>query len=336
MLRFALFVLLISSAVYSSPPTILLIHSYGSQFSQLNSVINAFQGIFSFTLFDVSSSSLPTLNQMLTYNATLLTFGWASIYNRNALATLLYQYVNKGGPLVITMDAFGNSTGYTLSLGPNFPDEYYAIVPAPNYSAFGDSTMQVLDSSSPILAGVSSFDGGTCSDRGGQWSGDGHQVAQWSDGKPLIGTKIIGNTRRVDLAFFIVPSPTYFCGWNPSTGGWTIIQNALNWVVQKEHLCYQFNGCRSCTSSSFGQCEWCLNTGQCTPIDFSCPNRIYRSRDCPGIECYPNGQCSTCLSTSNENQCVWCLDNHTCMNTNATCKGEISNSQFCNSKIGIN
>jgi len=333
-LLFLLCCVLVHNTVQSSSlPTVILVHSLGSNDYMLNIVVTSLQSEMIITLFDVSEEgSMPTVQQLLQYNATILSFGFNSIYDPNTLGKVMNEYVSSGGPLIITMDNFANDTYWKLTLGSAFPDSYYAIYPYPNYMSSGEQTLVALDSSHPILSGVSSFDGGSCSDRGGQWSPNGHQVAQWSDGTPLIGTLDLGITRRVDMAFFIVPTPSYYCGWNTATDGFTIISNAVYWVIQKEELCSNYQSCVSCTSQA-GSCEWCLDTGSCTPIDFSCPDRIYSPEDCPAIDCTEFFQCTTCLDTNNDNECVWCLDNHSCVGTNTTCFGEITHIQYCNSDI---
>jgi len=324
-------VLIKNSIQSSSIPTVMIVHSLGSDSYMLQTVANSLAGQLAISLFDVSvAGNMPTVKQLQKYNATLLSFGFGSIYDPQTLGSVMNEYVSAGGPLIITMDNFANNTFWKLSLGSTFPDSYYAIYPYPDYTSNGEQTLVSIDTNHPILSGVTYFDGGVCSDRGGQWSPNGHQVAQWSDGTPLIGTLDLGITRRVDMAFFIVPSPTYWCGWLPNSDGYTLIVNAVNWVIQKEELCSNYESCVSCTSHA-GNCEWCLDTGSCTSVDFSCPDRIYSPSDCPAVDCSEFFQCSTCLDVNNDNDCVWCLDDHSCVGTNTTCFGEITHIQYCNS-----
>jgi len=305
----------------------------------LNSITSALGSSFQFTYYDVSTSSgMPSFQQLLTYNATFCTFGWSAISNANSLGSLLNSYVESGGSLIIAMENFGNNTGLQpLTIGSTFSNDYYAILPSNNFQSYGSSSMTVLDSSHPILSGVTDFAGGPCSDRAGTWSTNAHQVAQWSDGTPMIGTMNIGTTRRVDLSFFPIPNPPYSCGWPISSTGMTILSNSLYWVMQKEVTCNEYSGCSSCTLT--GNCVWCLDTASCTPIDYTCPDRIWDSSDCPNIDCGDFSGCSNCVNDDNDGQCVWCLDNYSCVSGNFTCYGEISDAQYCSSNsksISIN
>jgi len=308
-----------------------LVHSYGSQTTMLNTMRDGLPA-FQFIYYDVSTSNgMPTLQQLLSCNATIATFGWSAILNTNSLGTILYQYVSAGGNLIIMMENFGTNTGLQpLTLGATFPQNYYAILPSNNFKSSGTQNMIAIDTTHPILNGISTFNGGPCSDRAGSWSSNGHQVAMWSDGIPMIGTLTIGTTRRVDLTYFPIPNPPYSCGWPQTTTGLAILSNSLNWVMQKEQTCNEYNACHSCTTT--GTCVWCLDTAACTPADYTCPDRVYDSGDCPNISCFLFNACSSCVDAQNDNQCVWCLDNYSCVSANTTCYGEISDSEYCSSK----
>jgi len=315
-------------------PSVAIIHTFSYQTPMLNSIRDGLPA-FQFSYFDVSSSNgMPTLQQLLNFNATICTFGWAAIYSANSLGTLLYQYVSAGGNLIIMMENFGTNTGLQpLTIGSTFPSSYYAILPSANFRSSGTQFMIPLDTTHPILSGVSTYNGGPCSDRAGAWSSNAHQVASWGDGLPMIGTITIGNTRRVDISFFPIPNPPYSCGWPTSTTGFTILSNSLFWVMQKEHTCGEYDSCSSCTSN--GNCVWCLDTASCTPIDYTCPNRVWDNGDCPNINCFQFNGCSNCVNDNNDNQCVWCLDNYSCVSANTTCYGEISDLEYCSSKATV-
>jgi len=126
-------------------------------------------------------------------------------------------------------------SGYYLGgrfAGNNVNSSYYLIAPAAhNYPHL---QLVAVDPLSPLLKGVTSFDGGEHSFRArGFFTPVAHAVATWSDQTPLIATGTVGkaSARRVDLNFFPPSSDAYSGLWNSSTDGAKIMANAFTWVT---------------------------------------------------------------------------------------------------------
>jgi len=204
-----------------------------------------------------------------------------------------------------------------------FNNTYYVIYPGERVS-LPELTLLPSDSSHPILDGVKSFSGGNYSFRGGNLIGDAHVVALWSDYiTPLIGTRLIKNSRRVDLNFFPPSSDASPGLWRSNTNGAKIIANALTWVA--DGACAANSDCISCATTNV--CQWCVDTQKCSSEDFSCPNRVAKPGNCPP-SCLSFSKCTSCLSAK---FCSWCLDNDTCVVKNATCRGEFNDPIYCSS-----
>jgi hypothetical protein len=84
-----------------------------------------------------------------------------------------------------------------------------------------------------VMAGVSTFDGGSSSFRPGSTNLNAGSilVAEWSDGMPLVAIKCINGHPRVDLGFFPVSSDATGTYWQSSTDGALLMANALNYVA---------------------------------------------------------------------------------------------------------
>jgi len=112
-------------------------------------------------------------------------------------------------------------------------NNYYVISPG-NFTAYGPFSLLSVDPSHPLLSGVSNFSGGNASYRSdGNWVEGAVPIATWNDKTrtPLIGTRIINNTRRVDLNFYPPSSDVRNELWDSKTDGARIIANALTWVT---------------------------------------------------------------------------------------------------------
>jgi len=278
----------------------------------------------------VGTTCTPTAQQLAPFDA-LLVYSSLNFADPDALGDILADYVDSGKGVVVAV--------FTLTMSSSFPNmqlrgrfggngnsSYFVISRAE--SAIGNLFLSPLDSTHPIMSGVKTFDGGSSSFRGtGNWVADAHPVALWSDKKtPLIGTRIINGTRRVDLNFFPVSSTVYKQYWDAATDGAKIIANALTWVA--ETPCTPHAACGSCTANN---CQWCLDSNRCYLKNPSCRNRIATPGDCPSLICSRYTKCSACLETIVARSCSWCLDNSTCVSNNNDCKGELNDHLYCSS-----
>ena len=153
---------------------------------------------------------------------------WANFFyfQRHRVGSRLANYVDGGGAVVVAM--FGHSA-LNSTLGGRWFSEGYAIIPANGWTSGGPRFLgNVLDPTHPIMNGVTSFDGGSCSCRPTDTSvaPGATRIAEWDDGATLVA---VGAPGRVDLGMW--PGGFNGCGhddgWNYSTDGMVLIANAL-------------------------------------------------------------------------------------------------------------
>src|SRR2546421_12601320 len=189
-----------------------------------------------------ASSTTPTVNQLRAYKSVLV-WSDSGFANATALGNNLADYVDGGGGVVIAVftDAIVPLSGRFVS------DDYYVLEPTSD-AIGGQLTLgTIYEPSSPLMAGVTSFDGGSSSFRDGTpiLNANAVRVADWSDGEPLIARRTINGNRRVDLNFFPPSSDSQNGFWVSSTDGVKIMANALEFV-----------GLASCDSAPAGMVSW--------------------------------------------------------------------------------
>jgi hypothetical protein len=176
-----------------------------------------------------SSGSTPPLSTLQAFDVVLV---WSNtgFDDPTAIGDLLADYVDGGGALVLAVFALDTFWGF----GGRFQtDDYFAIPETAGLANDGPVTLGAFNSSHPILAGVSSFSGGTGSYRPDTLSvhAQATEVASWSDGTPLVATRTIGGVRRVDLGFFPPSNAVDPASWDATTDGDLLLANALRWVA---------------------------------------------------------------------------------------------------------
>jgi PEP-CTERM motif-containing protein len=188
-------------------------------------------GLFSsVSVFDISTTT-PTLSQLQAFGSVLVYSDGAGYQDSTALGNNLADYVDGGGGVVVGV--FANAS---VAFGGRFASsDYWGIEPA-NQTQNVDLHLGTIHvPSSPILAGVTSFDGGSASYRStGGLQASATDVADWSDGSPLIVTRTIGLARRVDLNYFPVSSDQNSGFWQASTDGARLTANALLFAAVPE------------------------------------------------------------------------------------------------------
>jgi hypothetical protein len=183
--------------------------------------------------------STPTLSQLEQYCSVLVDSS-NELSDPDALGDVLADYVDRGGAVVTALYSnVETARSDILIQGRWAMDNYWAIQPGP-YVAGVPSTMIIQQSGHPILAGVTSFDGGSLSPHIGinTLHPEAQAVANWSipGNTPLIATREIKSVRRVDLGFWPVSSDSHNPnGWNAATDGDVIIANSLRWVCPFDH-----------------------------------------------------------------------------------------------------
>ncbi|MDZ7292746.1 MAG: S8 family serine peptidase [candidate division KSB1 bacterium] len=194
-------------------------------------------GLFSSVTIIDAATTIPTLAQLRNYDAVLV---WRNLrfLNDTQIGDVLADYVDSGGGVVLGMWAMVTPN----TIAGRFNSQNYWVITPSDLSASGFASLgTVFDSSHPIMANVRSFNGGSSSYRPGTTTlvSGATLIANWSDGKPLVATRIINGTRRVDLGFRPPSTDATVYGWDSSTDGARLLANALAWAAGKQqNLCW--------------------------------------------------------------------------------------------------
>ncbi len=183
-------------------------------------------------IFDAGSAS-PTLAALQQYDAVLV-WGSLAFQSPGILGNTLADFADSGGGVVL-------STGFdpdpAKHLGGRWASGAFGIIPAGN--AAGPSSLGTLAyPHHPILAGVSSFDGGVDSFRPGAnpLNARGLAVAKWADGSPLAAISTV-RPNRVDLGFYPPSSDAVPNSWVSSGDGGRLLANAIEYSVKPYIAC---------------------------------------------------------------------------------------------------
>jgi len=173
-------------------------------------------------------TSTPSLAMMSTYKA-LLVIGDDPFFSRTTLSNNLAAYLDAGGGIV--MAALSNVTASRI-LGSFDVLSYWALTPALMNSGTQLTLGTVYVPGSPLMTGVTSFDGGTLSlNVGGSVKPGAVRIADWSNGTPLVVEWAPpGKGKEVALNFYPASSDVNSGFWNSSTNGGRLLANALSEV----------------------------------------------------------------------------------------------------------
>lgn len=184
-------------------------------------------GKFSSITIIKANTVTPTFNELKLFDAVLV-YSNLPFLNATEFGDNLADYADAGGGVVLSLFAMVDNPAY--SPGGKFLNSKYLCVPysEPLYGPL-QTLGQVFYPNDPILQGVTSFNGGTQSYRQSNFNTlDGSKrVANWSDGSPLIVTKINNEVSRADILFFPSSSDVRSDFWDSSTDGAKILANAL-------------------------------------------------------------------------------------------------------------
>jgi len=180
----------------------------------------------------------PTALDLQAFDAVLV---WSnfSFADPVALGDRLADYVDNGGGVVIAV--FANSTATIgKSLSGRWAAANYDVVPVAGGTTSGSvATLGTIqEPAHPIMAGVTSFNGGSSSFRPTDTSvvPSATLIAQWSDGSTLVAVREDTVGARADLGFY-PPSDIALAGlWDPTTDGGTLLSNALLYAAQRTPL----------------------------------------------------------------------------------------------------
>jgi len=170
----------------------------------------------------------PTLAQLQQYDA-LLCYTNSTPADNVAWGNVLADYVDAGGGVVVAV--FANST---VTAGRNIDGRWqtgYEVISDRSGNASGANGMlgTVLVPAHPVMAGVTTFTGGSIGSRpsGTAIEPGSRIIAEWSDGRILVAEG--ANPRRIDLGFYPPDSTCSGSGW--AVGGDQLMVNALKHVA---------------------------------------------------------------------------------------------------------
>jgi hypothetical protein len=158
-----------------------------------------------------------------------------------ALGDNLADYVDSGGGVVVAVFADAG-----VPIAGRFDTDNYWAISSPSWTSSPEQFLgTVFVPGHPILDGVATFSGGTSSYRPSTFgiAAGATRIADWTDGRPLVATKIINGTRRADLGFYPPSSDARADFWRATTDGALLMANALNWVKRP--------GCEDCDLETF-------------------------------------------------------------------------------------
>ncbi len=217
---------LIAGAAQAAIPKALLLYADDPAWAtEVRTKILAKGQVTTLDTFDASAGT-PTLTQLQAYPVV---FVWTneSLNDRTAFGDVLDSYVRAGGGVVMAM--FALSDPDDLDIGGAWETKGNNPLTLVFQSSGTTLTLGTVHvPSSPLMAGVTSFNGGTSSYYGpGSLTSGTTSIADWSNGVPLVMTKPVGSGMVVGLNFFPPSSDSRSDFWVASTDGATLMSNAL-------------------------------------------------------------------------------------------------------------
>lgn len=197
-----------------------------------NDVQAKLQSTGRFTQVDIVNiaTTTPTLAQLQQYRAVLVYTDSPGIANPATFGDTLADYVDAGGGVVTAVFADAS-----IPIQGRFnADNYWVIQPTGQQQGTTETIGTIYVPTSPLLAGVATFNGGTSSYRPS--SSNLHpsavRIADWTGGGtiPLVATRVINGRNRVDLGFFPPSIDARGDFWVSSTDGAKLMANALVYV----------------------------------------------------------------------------------------------------------
>lgn len=175
----------------------------------------------------------PTLAELRLYDAVLV---WSNMPydDPTALGDNLADYVDGGGSVVVAV--FANSSASAgRGLTGRWQAEGYEVIPTAGGTTTGSATRGTVDDPDhPIMAGVSSFAGGSSSFRptATDLSAGALRIAAWDDGKTLVAIRYDKAGQRVDLGFYPPSDAVQSDFWDSTTNGDELLVNAVRYAAR--------------------------------------------------------------------------------------------------------
>jgi hypothetical protein len=232
-IRFAVLVSVICSTCVERARggSVLILGSNGGGARWLSDVQSKIQATGRITgsvdVLDISSAT-PSLATLNSYGSVMIYSDSPGFQNATTLGNNLADYVDEGHGVVVAV--FANAS---IPLPGRFgTGGYHPILPLGQSDGTRLTLGAIHSPDSPILAGVTSFDGGGDSYYGtGNLAPGAIDIADWSNGRPLVAELDTFRGKVVSLNFF-PPSSTAQSGfWMASTDGGILMANSLNYVA---------------------------------------------------------------------------------------------------------
>jgi hypothetical protein len=196
------------------------------------------EGLIDVTVIDVTSGSTspppptPTLSQLLQYDVV---FTWSNYgyVDSVALGNVLADYADQGGGVV--QGVFSFNTSATMRPDGRWRSQAYGAFTTGSFASSFALTLAPVLPDHPILAGVTSFGGGTASyhHSGVLMQGCGELIAQWSNGQPLVAARLGPVAGKiVGLNFYPASADVHVSYWPVSTKGAALMANALRYAAR--------------------------------------------------------------------------------------------------------
>jgi hypothetical protein len=203
-----------------------------------NDVVSKIEGSASFLNVDVLNvdTSTPDLTTVLDlYSAVMVIGGNNPFQDANLLGTNLQKYIDQGHGVVITAAAntVMNCTNPNVNqlCGTFQSGDYWALEPGTTSYNVHATLGTVYIANSPLLNGVTTFDGGSLSEKvlaNVNSNVNTTRVADWSNGTPLLVTRTFASG-ATEVALNMYPPSNDQNGvlWLTSTDGGKLLANAM-------------------------------------------------------------------------------------------------------------
>jgi MYXO-CTERM domain-containing protein len=179
-------------------------------------------------LFDAVTVA-PSAATLAQYQA-ILVYSNSGFTETTLLGNRLADYVDGGGGVVEMMFA---NVGGIAPLNGRFNSANYDPVSGATFTSGVPQTLQPLDASHPVLAGVNDLFNGTMSYNiaSASLSATADLIAQWDDGAPAVAVDTTHTGYVVGLNMFPSSDDLLVGGWDATTDGAVLMANALEWVA---------------------------------------------------------------------------------------------------------
>ncbi|MFN7973831.1 MAG: Ig domain-containing protein [Acidobacteriota bacterium] len=180
----------------------------------------------------------PTLAQLQAYDAVFV-YSDTFFDDTNAMGDVLADYMDAGGGVVVATFAFWDPNQAQLGLGGRYSTGGYSPFTQAQQASPGGLTLVPLFPGHPILQGVTSFNGGTSSYHNSPiaFSAGVNQVANWSNGQPLIAEFTPTSGPSVGLNFYPPSTDSRGDFWDATTDGALLMANALTFAARFAPCC---------------------------------------------------------------------------------------------------